>query len=489
MKISEYRFIKVKPKELEYKAYLYQLLTFIDKRSFLDLAYEISDYIYEIGISDSHNAFWYVSEISFDQIKSILLKFDILPDYLYYSLNDEYANYQLGAELDFMPILYDSLKEVKLANGKIIITYRAGGNLLDLYNAKGYKLEISEEDDERIEWHESSYFLSCKISHDKQCVLLEFLGRMAAFVEYYYTGNEFILKTEQNSYSGSIPKNYYSVEEIDKIINARKRLKIIPATTIIGNQEWLTCNLGSTCFLNGDSIRRALSSEEWEEAAMSRTPAWCYYDNNPENDEIYGKLYNWFAVSDPRGLAPDGWRIPTIYDWQRLNDYLSTNVNIKLQGGDEWRYDNSIYSLFSNKKETKPVRKIRKSKKYNETGFYALPGGGRGEFGNSFFGINDSAYWWTSTIYNDGDEGNELEKNNEFIEQNAEPDKDLQNIIEALFGDNTEESGSSQKKFQNKNIEYGNAQFTLLYANDEELQIGNITSKKAGFSVRCVRDL
>ena len=90
----------------------------------------------------------------------------------------------------------------------------------------------------------------------------------------------------------------------------------------IGNQEWMTRNLGVDRFRNGDLIPQVESDEEWKKAGENGRSAWCYYDNNPENGKKYGKLYNWYAVNDPRGLAPKGWRVPTNEEWTTLINFL-----------------------------------------------------------------------------------------------------------------------------------------------------------------------
>ena len=71
-------------------------------------------------------------------------------------------------------------------------------------------------------------------------------------------------------------------------------------------------NLNLDKFRNGDIIPEAKTNEEWSAADTNKNPAWCYYDNDPANGEKYGKLYNWYAVNDSRGLAPEGYKIPTI---------------------------------------------------------------------------------------------------------------------------------------------------------------------------------
>jgi uncharacterized protein (TIGR02145 family) len=82
----------------------------------------------------------------------------------------------------------------------------------------------------------------------------------------------------------------------------------------IGNQIWMSENLNVDRFRNGDPIPFAPSDTEWQAADFNRTPAWCYVDNDAKNGERFGKLYNWYAVNDPRGLAPVGYHIPGTLD-------------------------------------------------------------------------------------------------------------------------------------------------------------------------------
>src|SRR5436190_5685295 len=76
----------------------------------------------------------------------------------------------------------------------------------------------------------------------------------------------------------------------------------------IGNQVWMLKNLDVTRYRNGDKIPYVKSPTEW--AALT-TGAWCWYKNDSATGAVYGKLYNWFAVNDPRGLAPMGWHVPS----------------------------------------------------------------------------------------------------------------------------------------------------------------------------------
>jgi uncharacterized protein (TIGR02145 family) len=78
-------------------------------------------------------------------------------------------------------------------------------------------------------------------------------------------------------------------------------------------------NLNVTKFRNGDSIPEAKSSEEWRWAGENEQPAWCYLNNDPLNETNFGKLYNFYAIIDPRGLAPAGWRIVSDCDYENYS--------------------------------------------------------------------------------------------------------------------------------------------------------------------------
>ena len=150
---------------------------------------------------------------------------------------------------------------------------------------------------------------------------------------------------------------------------------------IIGKQVWAGRNLNVDKFRNGDPIPEAKTDEEWKKAGDNKQPAWCWYDNNPDHGERTGKLYNWFAVNDPRGLAPQGWKIPTDNEWQQLIDFLggSTEAGAKLKSPEFMPGSVGIASM---------------------CGFNALPGGGRYNFGY-FYGHGSLGYWWTATEYGD----------------------------------------------------------------------------------------
>jgi len=77
-------------------------------------------------------------------------------------------------------------------------------------------------------------------------------------------------------------------------------------------------NLNVSFFQNGDPISEARTNEEWKKAGENKVPAWCYFKDSPSDAKKYGRLYNWFAVTDKRGLAPKGFHIPTKNDFDKM---------------------------------------------------------------------------------------------------------------------------------------------------------------------------
>jgi uncharacterized protein (TIGR02145 family) len=147
----------------------------------------------------------------------------------------------------------------------------------------------------------------------------------------------------------------------------------------IGNQSWSNTNLDVATFRNGDTIKEAKTNEEWMLAELNGEPAWCYYDNDVKNGVENGKLYNWYAVNDKRGLAPEGWRIPSDADWNALSDFL---------GG----------SLVAAKKMKHTLGWDNKGDGTNEYGFAALPAGFRKSTGE-FSSKGCFALFWSSSEF------------------------------------------------------------------------------------------
>ncbi len=111
----------------------------------------------------------------------------------------------------------------------------------------------------------------------------------------------------------------------------------------IGNQIWMQKNLDVVTFRNGDTIPQVFGNKEWEVAGFEEKPAWCYYNYDSTNGAQYGKLYNWYAVNDSRGLAPEGWQIPSLVEWDifkyeihNLNDVHASCDGCKVKQADGW---------------------------------------------------------------------------------------------------------------------------------------------------------
>ena len=105
----------------------------------------------------------------------------------------------------------------------------------------------------------------------------------------------------------------------------------------IGEQFWAANNLDITHFTNGDELFHATNDLEWKKASENELPAWCYYANDAEYGNKYGKLYNWYAVNDRRGIAPEGFRIPTDDDFKQLNNLLGKEVGQLLKAKEGWQ--------------------------------------------------------------------------------------------------------------------------------------------------------
>jgi uncharacterized protein (TIGR02145 family) len=183
----------------------------------------------------------------------------------------------------------------------------------------------------------------------------------------------------------------------------------------IGTQTWMVENLNVSTFRNGDPIPEAKTNEEWEKAGKNKQPAWCYYDNDPKNGAKYGKLYNWYAVSDPRGLPPAGWHVPSNNEWTILSDFLGNDAGKKMKstsGWDSWQENLTCQNCLnwndtyrSNKRgcdvcqDTKlNGKKTHFGNGTNSSGFSGLPVGERWIGGFTNFG--EICIWWSSVEYN-----------------------------------------------------------------------------------------
>ena len=174
------------------------------------------------------------------------------------------------------------------------------------------------------------------------------------------------------------------VKDIDG--NTYKTLKI-------GSQVWMVENLKTTRLNDGSSVQNVNSNNSW---ASLITPAYCWYNNESSNKNIYGALYNWYTVGTDK-ICPMGWHVPTDSEWQILIDDLGGNSiaggKLKASGTTYWTSPNFGAN--------------------NESGFNGLPGGYRVNDG-TFLNIKNNGQWWSATdngpsvawshylFYNDG---------------------------------------------------------------------------------------
>jgi uncharacterized protein (TIGR02145 family) len=201
-------------------------------------------------------------------------------------------------------------------------------------------------------------------------------------------------------------------------------------TVRIGNQVWMAENLKVTHYRNGDRILTGYSNSQW--SGLS-TGAYCYYDNNRSKGEIYGALYNWYAINDSRKIAPKGWHVPSDAEWLTLTDHYG---GFKVAGG-KLKEAGTIHWNRTQKEAT------------NESGFNALPGGKRSNDPGGYHYMGLQAHFWSAT--------------NSYNYRSYSKSHSSSAYSRTLRGNNSQVSRSGN------HAKYG-------------------TTKRSGFSVRLLRD-
>ncbi len=147
-------------------------------------------------------------------------------------------------------------------------------------------------------------------------------------------------------------------------------------TVKIGEQVWMAENLKATHLKDGSPISRVENYDEWANLSL---PAYCWYNNDSANRDIYGALYNSYVIETGR-LCPEGWHVPTDEDWAELESYyhgaMESGASLKATGTEYWKTPNAGAS--------------------DTDGFSALPGGYRSYTG-PFNLVRIAGFWWTST--------------------------------------------------------------------------------------------
>ena len=237
------------------------------------------------------------------------------------------------------------------------------------------------------------------------------------------------------------------------------------STAKFGSQVWMLENLNVSKFRNGDIIKQVKSTEEWEQATKNGEPVWCYYENravqsDPVNGSIYGKLYNWHAIKDSRGLSPKGWHVPSFDEWTILFNFVGgiENSAYKLKSKDSWEpfkdWDLDLNKSYTIKAYTGGI---------NYLGFNALPGG----YISNIIGFNESkgivGSWWSTT-------------------ENYSFPNDINYDIGPL-----EKEGINYSKLNYEQCQKDQILIIKIYHSSDAVKIDS-DCKFDGYSVRCVKD-
>jgi uncharacterized protein (TIGR02145 family) len=215
------------------------------------------------------------------------------------------------------------------------------------------------------------------------------------FISFFYLNGQTVMNIHQNNGTimqiplSTIDSITYTISTVGLDIESNPGEGVTfdgytYSSIVFGNgQEWMAENLRTSIYSNGDPIPNVPDEFEWTNL---NTGAWVEYG------VIYGKLYNWYAVSDSRNLCPVGWHVPSDNEWSSFINYLDPNAdggsNTSNTAGGKMKSVGTQLWIFPNEDAT------------NESGFTALPAGIR--YSGSFFGFGYATYWWSSTEYSSG---------------------------------------------------------------------------------------
>ena len=191
-----------------------------------------------------------------------------------------------------------------------------GGKVLSGVSAKLNYLVVGEDAGSKLAKAEALGTVT--ILHEKEFLKMMNSGKKSSVK----AAPKKIVKATVKAVPKKIAKSTAKVNSVSK----QDSNKIAIDEIKIGKQTWCVKNLDVTNFRNGDPIPEAKTDKDWVKAGKKKQPAWCYYDNDSKNGKKYGKLYNWYAVNDSRGLSPIAYKVAEDSDWLILNKLLSKNV-------------------------------------------------------------------------------------------------------------------------------------------------------------------
>jgi uncharacterized protein (TIGR02145 family) len=169
------------------------------------------------------------------------------------------------------------------------------------------------------------------------------------------------------------------VKPLKSFTEIQEKIKNLP-------EDWDIALLG--WFSEKNEIAKAnMINEDWIGLNSS---AWCNYENNPINDSLYGKLYNWYTTYDFRKVCPSNWHVPTDADWDVLIGFIDEAYNPIPNGAQSAIAGGKMKSISG----WIPFTGVTSN---NESGFSGLPGGYRFNSTGVFFSIGYYGNWWSSS--------------------------------------------------------------------------------------------
>lgn len=341
---------------------------------------------------------------------------EIISDEIYQASNQQVSainnlENQIGAGLDLLQNkLSDISSELNFLNrnNEILIEQQKLSNLL-LQNISellrvpdsekerqhaielGIKFFVNAKKDSDLYDDALKYLLKAEEIYEEDYFVLHRLGLIYLHVLKHIDiqkAHDYFERAAKYASVESDPEAICSASALINVTNASTKNALISNTSRcndsnsiqIGTQLWSTQNLNVSKYRNGDEIPQVQDATEW---AAIQTGAWCYYENIDDNGTKYGKLYNWYALNDLRGIAPEGFLIPSDEDWVTLINYLGgesvAGGKMKENGTVHWNKPNQMAT--------------------NSSGFKGLPGGFRCNNGN-FFCIGVGGLWWSRSEKN-----------------------------------------------------------------------------------------
>jgi uncharacterized protein (TIGR02145 family) len=189
----------------------------------------------------------------------------------------------------------------------------------------------------------------------------------------YLKAQQYFEEALKCNYPAGIEKANLWLKKFNEIISVTDVDGNVYKTVVIDKQVWMTENLRVTHFKNGEAVPTVQDGTQWSQL---NSGAYCNYGNQESNASIYGRLYNWNAVVDSRGLCPNGWHVPTDDEWAILISSVSYPQGKSLKSKEAW--NNPGKNTYN-----------------NSSGFSGGAGGIRDASG-SFKYLHEFGKWWGS---------------------------------------------------------------------------------------------